>query len=108
MRRIAGVLILLLAIAASVIAEDKATGSEMTGWICSSKCVIQNAGVSTCKQDCAAKGGDTVFLDDQGKVTKIANAKDAKSHMNKKVKMKAQMNSDNLTIVEVFDWNPGP
>jgi hypothetical protein len=88
MRRIAGVLIFLLGAAACVMAQDKSAATEMTGWICSSKCVVQNSGTSSCNQDCSANGGDTVFVDDQGKATKIANPKMAKSHMNKKVKIK--------------------
>jgi hypothetical protein len=109
MRRIAALMVFLIASAMFLVADDKASaGAEMTGYICSSKCVVQNAAQSSCKPDCTEKGGDTVFVDDQGKVTKIANPKMAKSHMNKKVKMKGQMKSDNLTIMEVFDWHPGP
>jgi hypothetical protein len=102
-------MLFLIASAMFLVADDKASGgTAMTGYICSSKCVVQNAAQSSCKQDCAEKGGDTVIVDDQRKVTKIANPKMVKSHMNKKVKMKGQMKSDKLTIMEVFDWNPGP
>jgi hypothetical protein len=47
----------------------------MSGWICDSKCVKQDAGKASCDASCAEKGGDTVFVDDQGKATKIANPK---------------------------------
>jgi hypothetical protein len=48
---------------------------EMTGWICTSACVTQSSGQAACDASCAGKdkSGDAVFVDDNGKVSKISN-----------------------------------
>jgi hypothetical protein len=113
MRRIAGLLALVLG--ATMLSygqdkgQDKSKGSEMTGWICSSKCVKQNAGVAACDANCTDKSGDAVFVDDQGKVTKIANPKKVKKEMGKKVKVRGEMmkDKDMMEVIDVFHLGAG-
>jgi len=84
-------------------------GTEMTGVICSSKCVNTTTTPASCKAGCTEKGGDTVFIDDQGKVTKIANPKKVKGSMGKKVKMHAEMmkDKDEMEVYDVTHLGPG-
>jgi len=44
MKRIAWLLIALMASAISIYAEDTGKATTMTGWLCNSKCVTQNSG----------------------------------------------------------------
>lgn len=75
---------------------------EMTGWICSSGCVKQSAGHATCDASCNDKSGDMVFVQDNGKITKITNPDMAKDKMGQKVTAKCQMSKDkeSLEVVE--------
>jgi hypothetical protein len=109
MRRIAGLLVLFLGSTMLMYSQDKGKGSEMTGWICNSKCVKPNAGVAACDANCSDKSGDVVFVDDQGKVTKIANPKKVKKEMGKKVKVKGEMmkDKDMMEVYDVFHLNAG-
>jgi hypothetical protein len=75
-------------------AQEKPKGMEMTGTICDSKCVTQNAGQSACDQNCTQKGGDAVFIEDNGKVTKIANPEKVKGYMGKHIKGRGKMMKD--------------
>lgn len=102
MKRIAGLLALVLGATIMMYGQDKGKGSEMTGWICNSKCVQQNAGVAACDLKCTDKTGEAVFVDDQGKVTKIANPRKVKGAMGKKVKVKAEM-MDDKDMMEIYD-----
>lgn len=70
---------------------------DMTGWICTSACVTKNASQGTCDAGCAGKDkrGEAVFVDDNGKVSKISNPDMVKGKMGKKVKAKCKMNKDN-------------
>jgi hypothetical protein len=109
MKRFVGMLAIVLGSSMFLYAQDKGKdkGTEMTGTICSSKCVKTNATPVACDLGCKEKGGDTVFVDDQGKVTKIVNPKKVKSQMGKKVKVKAAMVSDK--DMEVYhSWSLGP
>lgn len=81
---------------------------EMTGWICNSTCVTQSAGKSTCDPTCKDKSGDAVFVDEQGKVSKITNQDMAKPNMGQKVKMKCQMkDKESMEILEIIQANVG-
>jgi hypothetical protein len=82
---------------------------EMTGWICSSTCVKQSAGQATCDANCADKSGDPVFVQDNGKVTKISNPDKVKGHMGEKVKAKCKMSKDKqaMEIEELILSNAG-
>lgn len=105
MTRLAGLFAVLLCSALMLAADggDKGKGTEMTGFICNSKCVSQSADKASCDLNCKDKGGDAVFVDDQGKVTKIANQKKVKSHQGQKVKMVADMDKNNADMMYVYD-----
>ena len=78
---------------------------DMTGWICTSACVQQNAGHAACDAGCAAKDkkGEPVFVDDSGKVSKISNPDRIKGKMGKKVKAKCKMNEDqSMEILSIY------
>ena len=81
----------------------------MTGWVCNSPCVKQSAGKATCDASCADKSGDVVFVEDTGKVTKIANPDMVKGHMGQKVKVKCKMNKDteSMEIQQLLQANAG-
>ena len=88
------IVLLLVTVFASTLflrAEDAARGKAMTGWICNSNCVAHNADKATCDQNCTAKSGDAVFIDDRGGVFTIAqnNNEMAKMHMGKHMKVMA-------------------
>jgi hypothetical protein len=95
MKRIAGLLLMIMSSAVFLAAqESKAQAHEMTGWVCNSKCVTQSADRASCDQNCSDNTGDTVFIDDQGGVFKIANQDMAKPHTGKKVKGMVKMQKD--------------
>jgi len=77
-------------------------GTEMTGWICNSKCVTHDAGKAACDQTCSDKSGDVVFVDDSGKVTKVANPDMAQDKMGKKVKVRGEMMKDQ-DMIKMYD-----
>lgn len=78
---------------------------EMMGWICNSTCVTQSAGQATCDANCADKSGDPVFVQDNGKVSKISNPDMVTGKMGHKVKVKCNMSKDKeaMEILEVHD-----
>jgi len=67
--------------------QEKTTGSDMTGTICDQKCVKQDADKASCDLSCTEQSGQAAFIDDQGKVWKVANPAVCKGHMGKKVKV---------------------
>lgn len=114
MKRMAGLLAIVLGSMTLLVAQDtgKSTGSkgtEMTGVLCDAKCVKQDAGKAVCDSNCAEKSKDVVFVDDQGKATKVANPKIAKGKMGKKVKCHGEMmkNKDMMEIYDVVLANAG-
>jgi hypothetical protein len=81
---------------------------EMTGWICNSACVAQSAGQSTCDAKCKDKSGDAVFVDDQGRVSKITNQDMAKGKMGQKVKVKCSWkDKESMEILQIIYANAG-
>jgi len=82
---------------------------EMTGVICNSACVSQSGGQATCNANCADKSGDAVFVEDNGKITKISNPEVVKGKMGQKVKVKCNMSKDKqaMEILEVILSNAG-
>jgi hypothetical protein len=106
MKTIALLLGTVLLSAVSVYAEDTDKLTEMSGWLCNSKCVTQDAGRASCNLNCADKTGDVVLVDDQGQVFKIANQEKVTSHAGKKARMKCHpvkglkdtMNVDSLYL----------
>jgi hypothetical protein len=87
--------------------KDKGGGMDMTGWVCNSKCVKQDADKASCDAGCKEKGGDVVFIDDQGKSWKVANQKMAKSHAGKKVKMTGKMKGEAMDPAQIVDLGLG-
>ena len=79
---------------------------QMTGWICTSACVNKTVSQATCDATCAGKDrrGEAVFVDDNGKVSKISNPDMVKGKMGKKVKAKCKMNKDNdsMQILSIY------
>jgi hypothetical protein len=90
MKSIAWLLAAVVISAASLYADDMGKMTDMSGILCNSKCVTQNAGHSACDASCADKSGDVVLVDDQGKVFKITNQDKVNAHAGKKVKMKCK------------------
>ncbi len=99
MKRIAPLLAIILG-SVMLYAQEKPQGTEqgaieMTGTICDSKCVTESGGPSACDTKCTKTGGAAVFIDDNGKVTKIANPDKVKGYMGKHLKAKCKMMKKN-------------
>ena len=94
MKRNAVLLVIVLG-SMMVYAQEKPKGIDMTGTICDSKCVTQSGGPSACDTKCTKTGGAAVFIDDNGKVTKIANPDKVKGYMGKHLKAKCKMMKKN-------------
>ena len=75
--------------AASLFAQESGKAQEMSGTICNFACVQPVNNLLTCNTSCNDNSGDTVLVDDQGKVMKISNPKMAASHMNTHVSLMA-------------------
>ncbi len=56
---------------------------KMSGMACRSTCVSPVNGVPTCDPTCLDKGGEAVFVGDNGNVMKIANPDMVEGHMGK-------------------------
>jgi hypothetical protein len=109
MKRMVALLALALGTSAVLSAQEKSKGAEMTGMLCSAKCVKQDAGKSACDASCKEQGGDVVFVDDQGRATKVANPKMAKGKMGKPVKVRGEMmkDQDRMELYNVVFANAG-
>lgn len=83
--------------------------AEMTGWICNSACVTQTGGHAACDANCTDRSGNAVFVEDNGKVTKISNPDMVKGHMGQKVKVKCKVSKDReaMEIQELILANAG-
>jgi predicted small secreted protein len=81
MKRFAWLFLAVLCSAVLVNAED----NTMSGWVCDSKCVVQNDNRATCDPTCTERSGDDVFVSDEGAVSAISNPEVCTSHMNKHV-----------------------
>ncbi len=82
MKRLAWLFLAVLCSAILLNAED----NTMSGWVCDSKCVVQNNNRATCDPACTERSGDTVFISDEGAVSTVSNPDVCASHMNKHVK----------------------
>lgn len=110
MKRIAGLIAIVLGSWMLMYAQDQgkdtgqsqSKGQEMTGWICNSKCVSHAAAKAACDETCTDTSGDVVFVEDTGKVTKIANPDKVMDKMGKKVKVRGEMMKDH-DMMEVYD-----
>jgi hypothetical protein len=109
MRRISWILAAVLCSAMFLFAGDNDKASEMTGWVCNSKCVTQNMGKATCNASCSETSGNVVFIDDQGQVSQIANQEMAKPMTGKRCKMKATMDPSTgmLAVQNIVEYE-GP
>lgn len=113
MKRMAGLLALALGCTLSMAAQDagksnSGKGTEMTGMLCDAKCVKLDSGKAACDAGCTAKSKDVVFIDDQGKATKVANPKTAKGKMGKKVTVHGEMmGTDEMKLYDVVLANAG-
>ena len=109
MKRMTALLALLLASTMFVSAQDNGKGDEMSGVLCDQKCVKQDAGKAACDLSCTEKSGDRVFVDDEGKATKVANPEICEGKMGKKVKIHGKMmkNQDQMKVYDVVLANAG-
>lgn len=87
MNRMVWSLTLVLCSAAFLSAQKSSMSKEMNGTICNSKCVLQTPDYATCDPKCDITGGTDVFIDDAGRVNKIANQDMCTSHEGKHVTM---------------------
>ena len=103
MRLISSLLTFVLS-SALLYAQQMSKVVEMSGTICDSNCVTQTGGQSACNLKCTQKGGDAVFIDDNGKVTKIANPDKVKGYKGKHVKAKCKMmkDQDSMWIYSIY------
>ena len=103
MKRNAALFTIVIASLFLLYAQDNPP-TEMTGWICSSACVTQTPGHAACDANCATndKGGDMVFVSDEGKISKISNPDMAKGKMGQQVKVKCKMDKEkqSMEIIE--------
>jgi len=67
----------------------------MTGTVCDQKCVKQDADKAACDTSCTEHSGQAVFLDDSGKLWKVANPASCKGKMGKKVTIHGEKKDDN-------------
>ena len=95
MKRIAGLLVLVLGSAIALYAQDqsqdKSQGKEVTGTLCNAANVVEKAGVATCDPTKGGGSEDMVFIDDQGRATTIANPDKVKGMSGQKVKINGEM-----------------
>jgi hypothetical protein len=94
MKRIVGLLIMVLGLTMLVQAQDQSKSRERTGWICNSKCVNHDKPAATCDASCTDTSGEVMFVGDDGKTTKISNPDKVKGHMGHKMKVKSKMTKD--------------
>ncbi len=105
MKRIAWLFVAVLCFATMLNAKDKE--KTMSGWICNSKCVMHNGNTATCDPNCAETAGEAVFISDSGKVMNISDQDVCASHMNKRVKAKADFTNlrdeNTLSLMDIRD-----
>src|ERR1700757_1013917 len=101
MKRSASLCGVLLASLILLYAQDNKP-VEMTGVICHSTCITQSAGHATCDANCTDKSGPPVFVEDNGKVSKINNPDIVKGKMGQKVKVKCNMHKEDQSM-DVLD-----
>jgi hypothetical protein len=108
MKRMVALVALILGLLISASAQDKSKASEMTGTVCDQKCVKQDSGTAACDASCTEHSGQAVFLDDSGKLWKVANPASCKGKMGKKVKIQGEkMGDDTMFLHDVIFANAG-
>ena len=106
MKRTGWIVVVLLSSAALLYA-DSGEKKEMSGWLCNSKCVAHTDNQVTCDKNCTETGGDVVFIDNDGKVSKIRNQEKVKEAAGKKVRMEATMDEE-TDMLDVFSHGQEP
>lgn len=107
MKRVAVLLTIMLG-SVMLYAQQPTKALDMTGTICDSKCVTQSGGQSACDSKCTQTGGDAVFIEDNGKVTKINNPEKVKGSMGKRVKARCEITPDGkMNIYDIYSLGPG-
>lgn len=94
MKRLAALMAFILGLLISASAQDQSKMMEMTGVVCDQKCVKQDSGKAACDTSCTEHSGQAVFLDDSGKLWKVANPESCKGKMGKRVKIHGQKKDD--------------
>lgn len=94
MKRLAALMALILGLLISASAQDQSKMMEMTGVVCDQKCVKQDSGKAACDTSCTEHSGQAVFLDDSGKLWKVANPESCKGKMGERVKIHGQKKDD--------------
>ena len=108
MKRMIGLLTVVLGLVMLVNAQDQSKSIERSGWICNSKCVTHDQPTATCDANCTDKSGDVVFVDEQGKSTKVSNPDKVKGHMGHKMKVKSKMmDNGEMQIDEIIRGSYG-
>ena len=118
MKRLLGLLTIVLGSTLLLSAQDMGKsdtdkssikGTEMTGTLCDTKCVKQDAGKASCDLNCTEKSSEATFIDDEGKATKVANPEMTLGKMGKKVKVHCDMMKDKaeMKIYDVVFANAG-
>jgi hypothetical protein len=90
MKRIAWLLAPALLSAVSLHAGDMGKEAGLSGLLCNSNGVVQNEGHAVCDQAYAGQSGEVVFVDQQGRVFKIANQDKVVLRTGKKAKTKSK------------------
>ncbi|HEX4603839.1 MAG TPA: hypothetical protein VH724_07585 [Candidatus Angelobacter sp.] len=98
MRRIVALAAFALSFVFVAQGQDNTKAMEMTGVVCNAGNVVTTDGKATCDETKGGKSSDMVFIDDQGKATKIANPKKLKGMSGKKLKMKGKMKGDMMMV----------
>ncbi len=86
MKRIALLFLVVLGSVTLMHAQSSASTQKLNGTVCDASCIVQQDNLATCDKSCTVKSGETVIVDDQGKVMHVANQNVCKSHMGKHVK----------------------
>ena len=94
MKRMAALIALILGSLISAYAQDQTKTMEMTGTVCDQKCVKQDSDKNSCDTSCTEHSGQAVFLDDSGKLWKVANPVSCKGKMGKKVTIHGEKKDD--------------
>ena|ERR1700756_4626198 len=108
MKQLVALVTLILGLLVSVSAQDKSKTLEMTGMVCDQSCVQQDGDKATCDTSCKKHSGEAVFLDDSGKLWKVANPASCKGKMGKKVKIQGEKKDDDtMYLQDVIFANAG-
>ena len=94
MKRFTALGALILGLAITAFAQDQSKMMEMTGTVCDQKCMKQDADKASCDTSCKEHSGQAVFLDDSGKLWKVANPASCKGKMGKKVTIHGEKKDD--------------